>query len=142
MRTFHQSAHSLAQIQSVRVLAKIIEMLLHGRVRLSLRMLEEGLFEATVTQFTSQAVQAGEELTTDRDHPIEQRMKGFVGTCELAARLRQSALQQPENGSNLLLGFLVRFIDPEQDLFQFRRAVEIGDAIMCHCALQPLDELS
>ena len=74
------------------------------------------------------------------NQPAEKLAKRLVGPGGGAFDSLQMPFQQSDNGRHLLVNALVRFVHPEQALFQFRCAIQRLDSIMSHRASQRINE--
>ena len=136
MRTFDQGAHSLAHDQRVRVLAQVFEVFFHWP-----RTLVAAPAQRRVDRSNDNAASRARSFECGRRSRVIEIIrsskvrKASSADARLPLDCASRRCSSPRMGAICCSDSLVRFVDPEQDLFQLRRTVEIGDAIMRHRAL-------
>ncbi len=115
-------------------------MVLHLLVHLSASLLKQRLVEVAIAYFPGQVGDGGEEPVGQSGHPVEKRPKRFFRRRRELDDSPQTSFENGQNGRDLLLQALVRFVNPEQTLFQGRRALQRLHAVVSERTLERADE--
>src|SRR5947209_5896345 len=140
LRTFDQLANALVPIIRVWVSSEMSELFFDFVVHLFSSLIEERLIEEPVAHLASQVADRGKVPIAFGNQPVEQRTEGIFGRTSKQLDRRQASLQHGKHYRNLRLNPLMRLIDPEHALLQFRRRIECMDAIVRQGTAQCLYE--
>src|SRR3954468_14803471 len=106
------------------------------RENLATSMFKQRLLEILVPDFPGEIGKSRKAPVAERTHAIKQRAKSWIwgspSFCTLQALLKNSL-----DSRDLLLYSLIGFADPEQAVFEFRRAIKGSQAVVGERLPQP-----
>src|SRR5271167_1828263 len=140
LRKFDQRADSFVAIRGVGIGSQVGEVFLRLLVDLLTSPLKQRLVKVAIAHFPCQVGDRGKKPIGQGGHPVEELPKGFLKMRRQRLDAPQTSLEDGHNGRDLLLHALMRFVDPEQALFEFRGAVQCLDTIVSQGALECADK--
>ena len=115
-------------------------MFLHLLVDLLTCPLKQRLVEVPIAHFPSQVGDRRKEPIGHGGHPVEERPKGLLSVRRQRLDAPQTPLEDAHNRGDLLLRALMRLVDPEQALFQFRGAFQRLHTVVSQRTLERADK--
>ena len=140
LRTFHQRLYSLGPVGGPGIGSEVGEVSFQLGIYLPARRLKQWLIEIAIAHLPGHVADGREQLMGYEDDAPEKSAKPFVGAWRKIFDAPQAAFKDEQNRRDLLLQPLMRFVDPKQAVFQFRRTIQCRYAVVGEGTLQSFDK--
>ena len=101
---------------------------------------KQRLIEAAIAQFPCKVTDGRKDSASQGNEAVKQSPEGFLRPQPQGFDVCQAPFEDAQDEGNLLFGALVGFVNPEQALFQFRRALQTLNTVMSQGATESSHE--